>query len=36
MSIVTDIALERNKILHVNFDGSLRSSDGGLLLLKEF
>ena len=36
MAIVTDTALESNKNFRVNFDGGNLSSDGGLLLLKEF
>ena len=36
MAIVTGTALESNKIFRVNFDGGNLSSDGGLLLLKEF
>ena len=36
MSIVTDTVLESNKNFRVNFDGGNLSSDGGLLLLKEF
>lgn len=36
MAIVTGTALERNKNFRVNFDGGNLSSDGGLLLLKEF
>ena len=36
MAIVTGTALESNKYFRVNFDGGNLSSDGGLLLLKEF
>ena len=36
MSIITETALESNKKIRVNFDGGNLSSDGGLLLLKEF
>ena len=36
MTIVTGTALESNKNFRVNFDGGNLSSDGGLLLLKEF
>lgn len=36
MAIVTGAALESNKNFRVNFDGGNLSSDGGLLLLKEF
>ena len=36
MAIVTDTALESNKNFRVNFDGGNLSSDGGLLLIKEF
>ncbi len=36
MAIVTGTALESNKNYRVNFDGGNLSSDGGLLLLKEF
>lgn len=36
MAIVTGTALESNKNFRVNFDGGNLSSDGGLLLLKEF
>lgn len=36
MAIITGIALESNKKFRVNFDGGNFSSDGGLLLLKEF
>ena len=36
MAIITGIALESNKKFRVNFDGGNLSSDGGLLLLKEF
>ena len=36
MAIVTGTALESNKNFCVNFDGGNLSSDGGLLLLKEF
>ena len=36
MAIVTGIALNSNKNLHVNFEGGSLSSDAGLLLLKEF
>ena len=36
MTIVTGTALECNKNFRVNFNGGNLSSDGGLLLLKEF
>ncbi len=36
MAIITGTALESNKNFRVNFDGGNLSSDGGLLLLKEF
>ena len=36
MAIITGIALESNKKFRVNFDVGNLSSDGGLLLLKEF
>lgn len=36
MAIVTGTSLESNKNFRVNFDGDNLSSDGGLLLLKEF
>ena len=36
MAIITGTALESNKKFRVNFDGGNLSSDGGLLLLKEF
>ena len=36
MAIVTGTALESNKNFRENFDGGNLSSDGGLLLLKEF
>ena len=36
MAIVTGTALKSNKNFRVNFDGGNLSSDGGLLLLKEF
>ena len=36
MAIVTATALESNKNIRVNFDGGDLSSDGGLLLIKEF
>jgi hypothetical protein len=36
MAIVNGTALESNKKFRVNFDGGNLSSDGGLLLLKEF
>ena len=36
MAIVNGVALESNKNFRVNFDGGNLSSDGGLLLLKEF
>ena len=36
MAIVTGTALESNKNFRVNFDGGNLSSDGRLLLLKEF
>lgn len=36
MAIVTGTALESNKNFRVNFDGGNLSSDGGMLLLKEF
>ena len=36
MAIVTGTTLESNKNFRVNFDGGNLSSDGGLLLLKEF
>ena len=36
MAIVTGTALESNKNFRVNLDGGNLSSDGGLLLLKEF
>ena len=36
MAIVNGTALESNKNFRVNFDGGNLSSDGGLLLLKEF
>ena len=36
MAIVTGTALESNKNFRRNFDGGNLSSDGGLLLLKEF
>ena len=36
MAIITETALESNKNIRINFDGGNLSSDGGLLLLKEF
>jgi len=36
MAIVNEIRLKSNKNLHINFEGGSLSSDGGLLLLKEF
>lgn len=36
MAIINGTALESNKSFRVNFDGGNLSSDGGLLLLKEF
>lgn len=36
MSIISEIALESNKNIHVNFEGGNLSSDAGLLLMKEF
>ena len=36
MAIITGTALESNRKFRVNFDGGNLSSDGGLLLLKEF
>ena len=36
MSIISDISLESDKYIHVNFDGGNLSSDGGLLLLMDF
>jgi hypothetical protein len=36
MAIVNGIALECNKNFRISFDGGDLSSDGGLLLLKEF
>ena len=36
MSIISGIVLESNKNIHVNFEGGKLSSDGGLLLMKEF
>ena len=36
MSIISVIALESNKNIHVNFEGGNLSSDAGLLLVKEF
>ena len=36
MAIITGTALESNRNFRVNFDGGNLSSDGGLLLLKEF
>ena len=36
MTIVNETALECNKNFRVNFNGGNLSSDGGLLLLKEF
>ena len=36
MAIITETALESNKNIRVNFEGGNLSSDGGLLLIKEF
>lgn len=36
MSIISEISLESNKNVHVNFEGGNLSSDAGLLLMKEF
>ena len=36
MAIISETVLESNKKFRVNFDGGNLSSDGGLLLLKEF
>ena len=36
MAIITETALESNKNIRINFDGGNLSSDGGLLLIKEF
>ncbi|WP_407376551.1 transposase, partial [Methanobrevibacter sp.] len=36
MSIISEIALESNKNIHVNFEGGNISSDAGMLLIKEF
>lgn len=36
MSIINGIALESDKNIHINFEGGKLSSDGGLLLVKEF
>ena len=36
MAIISETVLESNKKIRVNFDGGNLSSDGGLLLLKEF
>ena len=36
MAILDTIALESNKLYKINFNGGDLSSDGGLLLIKEF
>ena len=36
MTILNTISLESNKKIKINFDGGDLSSDGGLLLIKEF
>ena len=36
MAILDTIALESNKLFKINFNGGDLSSDGGLLLIKEF
>ena len=36
MAIVNTISLESNKQIKINFNGGDLSSDGGLLLVKEF
>ena len=36
MTILNTISLESNKQIKINFDGGDLSSDGGLLLIKEF
>ena len=36
MSILNTISLESNKKIKINFNGGNLSSDGGLLLIKEF
>ena len=36
MTILSTISLESNKQIKINFDGGDLSSDGGLLLIKEF
>lgn len=36
MAIVTPISLESNKPIKINWNGGDLSSDGGLLLIKEF
>ena len=36
MSIISGIALESDKNIHINFEGGKLSTDGGLLLMKEF
>lgn len=36
MSIISEIALESNKNIHINFEGGNLSSDAGMLLIKEF
>ena len=36
MSIVNTLSLESNRQLKINFNGGDLSSDGGLLLVKEF
>ena len=36
MSIISEISLESNKKIHVNFDGGNLTSDGGLLLMMDF
>ena len=36
MSIVNTLALESNRQIKINFYGGVRSSDAGLLLIKEF
>ena len=36
MDILNTISLESNKQIKINFNGGDLSSDGGLLLIKEF
>ena len=36
MAILNTISLESNKQIKINFNGGSLSSDGGLLLVKEF